>query len=116
MRYVTPAVINLILHCSNDEIYVEQTGGDGKAVRRYRLIEQVNGWLNSEGRNHGELVYMNPHAGGERHFVGAIFMGSFNYLDVDGLMRLLKSLEWEYYEQVQLFARTDEDKIFEEVD
>jgi hypothetical protein len=114
--YITPALINLILHCSSDEVYVEQTDGDGNKVRRYKLIEQINQWLNSQGRNHGDLVYMNPHAGGERLFEGAIFMGAFNYLDIDGLMRMLKSLEWEDVEQVQLFARTDEDQIFEEVD
>lgn len=116
MGYVESAFINLILHCSNDEIYVEQAGGDGKTVRCYKLIEQVNRWLNTNGRSHGELVYMNPHAGGERFFKGAIFMGAFNHLDLNGLMRLLKSLEWEDFEQVQLFARTDEDQIFEEVD
>jgi hypothetical protein len=116
MGYVTSPVINLILLCSKDEIYVEKAGVDGKTVRRYKHIERVNRWLNSQGRTHGKFHYMNPHAGGERPFEGAIFMGSFNYLDLDGLMRLLKSLVWEDSGQVQLFARTDEDYIFEEVD
>lgn len=43
-------------------------------------------------------------------------MGAFNDLDLDEFHGLLKSIEWEEGEKVQLLVRTDEDEIFEEVD
>lgn len=110
-------VTNIILHCSYGEDHSDISERDGGLTKRiYKGPDTINQWLNGQGRELGELVFMNPHAGGTQIFSGAIFMGAFNYLDLDGLAEQIKSFTWDEPNKVQLFVREDEDDVFWEYD
>jgi hypothetical protein len=106
----------VILHCNYAEDYTELSDRDGRRDRRYKGVESLNEWLNSGGRDHGRLFFMNPHAGGTQTFSGAVFMGAFNYLDLDAFAEQIKTFPWDEPGQVQLFVREDEDETFWEYD
>lgn len=107
----------VILHCDYGEDYIEESGRDPSwRQRRYKGVERLNEWLNDPERNHGRLEFVNPHAGGTQIFTGAVFMGAFNYLDLDGLAGQIKAFPWDEPGRVQLFAREDEDDTFWEYD
>lgn len=109
-------VTAIIFHCDYAEDYVELTGRDGQRDRRYRGVEHINEWLDAPEVENGRLEFMNPHAGGYQTFTGAVFMGAFNYLDLDGLAGQIKSFPWDEPGRVQLFVREEEDDTFWEYD
>jgi hypothetical protein len=112
-------VTRIILHCSYAEHYTELVGTGGRAPRherRYDGVEKINAWLNHPDRDLGELRFVSPHAGGSQVFTGALFLGAFNYLDLDGLIKQVKAFPWEEPWAVQLWAREDEEDVFTEYD
>jgi hypothetical protein len=91
-------VTNVILLCSYGEDYlelVERDGGPDRSRRRYKGVEAINLWLNSQGRG---------------------LLGSFNYLDLEGLAEQIKAFAWDEPENVQLFVKEEEDDTFWEYD
>lgn len=110
-------VTHIILHVSYGEDYTELSGRDGgRRERRYTGVEHINEWLDDPERRLGTLRFVNPHAGGSQTFSGAVFLGAFNYLDLDGLAERVKCFAWEEPEKIQLFVREDEDDTFWEYD
>jgi hypothetical protein len=48
--------------------------------------------------------------GGNKSFLSSFALGAFDYLDLDGLIRHLRTIEWTFPEKIQLIV-TDEDHI-----
>jgi len=47
---------------------------------------------------------------------GNICLGAYNFLDLEGLVAFLRTLEWEYPEAVQLIVKTQEELRFRMID
>lgn len=54
--------------------------------------------------------------GGTKMLECDLYIGSFNYLDLEGLIKHLSKIKWEYNEQVQLIVKEQEDDKFRIID
>lgn len=99
MSYVT----NLILHM------------DGMEEEQER-IQEVNAFFDERtrpfiGLHDTELL---PHGwyGGSKYLECHVYVGAFNYLDLDGLLKHLGTVKWSYPAEVQLFIKDENEETF----
>ena len=50
--------------------------------------------------------------GGTKYLQSDIAIGAINYLDIDGFVQYLKTIEWKYPESVQLIVKEEESDRF----
>jgi len=51
--------------------------------------------------------------GGTKYLESIIFLGAYNYLDLENFIKHLKLIQWEYPESVQLIVRKENEDRFE---
>lgn len=82
-------------------------------------IASVNRWLREHcdaPKSDGNvLVQVDQHAGGTKGFEANLFIGGFNYLDVDGFVQAVRAAPWQDPKRVQLLIRREGDEGFEGV-
>lgn len=67
-----------------------------------------NGFVNVEDASLPRGWY-----GGDKMLEASLFIGAFNYLNLEGLIEHLQSIQWEYPEDVQLIIKEDGESRFE---
>lgn len=50
--------------------------------------------------------------GGSKGFEATVLIGSYNYIKIADLINFMKTLEWEYMEDVQLLYKEEGDDVF----
>ena len=71
-------------------------------------VAGVQEWLLDNRK--GPLVRVNEHAGGEKALQCDVWVGAYNYLDVDGFLYVVRSREWEYPENVVVMIQNEHDE------
>lgn len=98
MSYVT----NVIL-----ATWIDDGGSDDK----HPNVNILNAWLE---KRWGKLTQVNQLATNNSGKVMEcdIFMGAFNYLDVEGFVAAFRAIPWEMPESAQLLMKTEQEKQF----
>ena len=52
---------------------------------------------------------------GEKFIEAGIYLGAFNYLDLEELIKTIENTRWEYPKDVQLFVKEDNEDRFSEI-
>lgn len=60
-----------------------------------------------------QLVEVSRHTTGPKAFEGEVWIGAFNYFDLDRFCTGLRAVIWEFPECVQLLVKGDSDDVFE---
>lgn len=101
-------VHNVILVSGCGE-YVEQDNGPD----RYPAVEFIDAWL-AENHRGGTLAYVGDRSNGGKALECEVWVGGFNYLDVQGLIEVVRAAPWDNPDCVQLFVKEQEDDLFTE--
>jgi hypothetical protein len=94
----------------------------GLATRGERFLPEVNAFLGPlDQRSAGFMLVDDPQL--PSHWYGCtIVIGTFNSLDLDGLIGHLRTIDWPYPEDVQLIIRDEGEtrfriiRLFEELE
>ena len=62
-------------------------------------MQEVQKWLTEENQ-YGPLVEVSDHAGGHKALQCQLWVGAFNYLDIDEFVRVVFAQPWKYPEHV----------------
>lgn len=106
MSYVT----NLILHMSILEEENEQETDT-------KIIEQVNKFFDEQGIRpliglHNTELLPGGWYGGQKYLECHVYVGAFNYLDLDGFLRHLQTVPFEEPEEVQVWIKDQHETSF----
>lgn len=87
------------------------------------IAKKLNEWLVSDDNAYGSLVEVSDHAGGTKALETHVYLGAFNYLDINGFVKAyqeaVNSFKFRFDYQrsgIQLFIQRQDDVRFEEVD
>lgn len=102
MSYVT----NVVLLFSLMEYDTETAG-----VRQYPIVQMLNKSA-VDGMHSGALVRVSQYGAGIKVMEAVVYVGAFNFLDVDAFKRAVWALPWEEPESVQLLIKDQDDERF----
>lgn len=90
-------------------------------IRGEELIAQVNEFFERYHETGTGLVLVDdtqlpPKWYGKQRLECCLAIGAFNHLDLDGLIRHLRTIEWPYPDDVQLIVKDQEDLRFHVID
>lgn len=101
-------VTNLLLHTSSADKFVK-----GEATPR---IQEVNRFF--EQSNVKGLVALDDPSlpkrwyGGSKHLEAQLYVGAFNYLNLEAFIKHLRGIQWQVPEWVQLIVKEQDDGLF----
>lgn len=80
-----------------------------------RNIERINAYF-EDGRR-GFVSVDSPELpsgwyGGTKMLEARLYIGAFNYFDLEGFKNFLRSIHWEYPEEIQLIVKEHHDDVF----
>jgi hypothetical protein len=76
-------------------------------------IAEVNAYFpTDESCSGGQLVDVSDHAGGTKYLECTVLLGAFNYLTVSAFVSHVRSLSFEFPDDVNLFIRRQDDDGF----
>ncbi|MFH1739631.1 MAG: hypothetical protein ABIH23_11535 [bacterium] len=76
-------------------------------------VDAINGWLKENG--FGTFREISEYCGGGKALQADLWVGAFNYLDVDGLVSFCRNLKWPEDATPQLFIKNENDDYFQEI-
>ena len=82
--------------------------GDSRVAE---CIAALDSFTRTEARG-GTLHKVDQHAGGTKALQAEVYMGAFNYLPVGEFIALVKTLPWEYPEDIRLFMQEEQEYSF----
>ena len=100
-------VTDVILTCALGE------EADGPDYFSCPAVEKINEWLVKE--RYGMLRRVDDEAGGNKVMQAVVYLGAFNYLDVDCFIKQLKEAPWELPESVRVFIKREQEEFFSQV-
>lgn len=103
VSYVSTVVLYVSSLDGDPDHAMERVGIAGKT--NLSPIEAVQAWLAE--RKMGELVDVTNQGGGNKGPEGSVFLGGFNYLDVDKFAALVCSLPWVFEFEVALVVNSN---------
>lgn len=101
-------ITDVLLSFSNREESTEQTGS--QSTHRWPIVDNINTWLKEH--RHEALTRLNDVIGTEKTFAANLYGGSYNNLNVEGFLFLIKHLGWKHPEAVQIFIRRKDEELF----
>ena|ERR1043165_4583585 len=80
------------------------------------IISSINKYFDEQGRR-GFIVVPREMDwyGGNKVLEAPLFVGAFNHLGLEDFIEHLKTIKWEYPEEVQLWVKEQEDDVFRTV-
>lgn len=94
-------VTNLILHIGISEDEEERI----KDVNKF--FEDKNGLVSLDDSKIPRGWY-----GGSKMLECNLYIGAFNYLDLDEFIKHCKNIKWEYPDEIQIIVKEQEDDLF----
>lgn len=83
---------------------------DGGSDDEHPNVDALNTWLE---KRWGKLTQVNQLANeGGKAIECDIFIGAFNYLDVEGFVAAFRAIPWEMPESAQLLMKTEQEEQF----
>lgn len=76
-------------------------------------VEELNEWMLAN--RYGEFKRVDEYAGGNKAMQAVVFMGAFNYLDMDKFAETFRKVRWEDRDSVKLFVQYEEETCFSEL-
>lgn len=105
-------VDNVILSFSILEDSIESE----READRWPIMDQVNEWLREHVSGQSfkpELSSFHEAYGGRKVLETPLFVAAFNYLPEEDFLAFLKTLPWQYPEEVQFIVKRQHDELFE---
>lgn len=81
-----------------------------------KRIEEVNAYLLENGHTPFTRIPASDseYVGGEKHLECDIYLAAFNYMQLEHLIAAVRSAQWNDPEQVQVFAKDEDEELFTE--
>ncbi len=76
-------------------------------------VEELNEWMRAN--RYGEFKRVDGYAGGNKAVQAVVFMGAFNYLNMDKFAEVFRRVNWEDLDSVKLFVQYEEETCFSEL-
>jgi hypothetical protein len=81
-----------------------------KTFLRDSGVEEINRYLTQEHK--APLVKVSQHAGGNKALEHHLWIGAFNWLDIEALIEVFRRVKWCYPDLVQLFVKHEHDDYY----
>lgn len=74
-------------------------------------VQNINAWLAAE-HSGSEFKPVDDYAGGTKGMQIRVWLAAVNYLDVEGLEKIVREQTWDFVECVQLLLKNENDDRF----
>lgn len=79
---------------------------DYEDIKNDHPISLIQDWLTAN--EYGALKRVDEHAGGNRALQDEVWLGAFNYLELEEFIEFVKGLDWTVYQESVEFLYKDE--------
>lgn len=100
-------VIDIILIFSLDELFDDEEC----ELEVSPALENINNWLSENGKGKLESFSNQVYASGKT-MQSCVYLGAFNYLDINSFREVVESQNWRNRNSVQLLIQNEQDEVF----